>query len=205
MKHRLITYPTFWEGEATVINELFDRGLPLLHLRKPKANIEAYQSLLRQIDSQYHTQIILHDYPALTHFFDLGGLHLSEKKRQDLENKKMLLDYCNQYPNLKIGTSIHQYSSLKNLNSCLDYAFVSPVFDSISKQGYYASFDWNFQKNNSYSFQIIALGGLSLATLATAQKKGFEEVAFLGAVWGDLSNPIQNYKNICKKITGLIL
>ena len=57
--------------------------------------------------------------------------------------------------------SLHSLGELSEDLHGLDYAFLSPVFDSISKQGYTAAFDSEALKEavSKAACPIIALGG----------------------------------------------
>ena len=68
----------------------------------------------------------------------------------------------------------------------LDYGFLSPIFDSISKVGYSAA---GFEERSlkvaleRSQVPVIALGGITVSKVAEASKMGFKGVAVLGAVW----------------------
>lgn len=50
MKWIVITMPDFIENEANYINQLFEAGLDLLHLRKPDSCIADCERLLQEIN-----------------------------------------------------------------------------------------------------------------------------------------------------------
>ncbi len=205
MNHRIISKPTFFEGEQLLVNELFDLGLPCFHLRKPAASLAECSSFLEGIAPAFYPRIVVHQHPELIPEFGLMGWHLKEGERQKLSPLE-LANLINSYHQNKrtIGSSIHQKTSLKTLPPDLDYVLVSPVFPSISKQNYPPTEDWNIQKLN-FPYKLIALGGIGIDTLPQAKAKGFEEVAFLGAVWEDLENVLYNYNLLCKKMTWIDL
>lgn len=84
------------------------------------------------------------------------------------------------------------------------YVFVSPVFNSISKNGYNSSFDlaelkislkqFHDKKNNDAP-QVIALGGMDEDKIGIARKIGFDGIALLGAVWHS-HDPIEKFLKI---------
>ena len=64
-------------------------------------------------------------------------------------------------PPLTISTAFHDLSQLQHDYGALSYAFLSPIFDSISKTGYEAAFD---HKDLAHSVPrsavpLVALGG----------------------------------------------
>ncbi|CAA6816707.1 MAG: Thiamine-phosphate pyrophosphorylase [uncultured Aureispira sp.] len=203
MKHRVYTLPNFFEGEAALINQLFEEGLPCLHLRKEQQSIHPFIDLLVQIESKHYSKIIVHQYPELVGMFQLLGLHLTESARRALSAEELQHLIIEQHNNQRqIGTSIHQKIDLDRLPKTLDYCTVSPVFSSISKQNHAPTVHWQ-ASNLAFPFTLVALGGMSVQTLEACAQRGFQEVAFLGAVWNDLSNVLQNYRLLCKKMNAL--
>lgn len=205
MKHRIISTPDFFQEEAFVINQLFEKGLPCFHLRKPQARIDDCIFLLQQIDTEFYSRIIVHQHFELLDQFDLLGVHLREEVRLQLSLDKLLNLIANYHQKgKKIGSSIHSKMEIPNLPSTLDYTFLSPIFPSISKPAYVPQEDFGVHAIQT-PIALVALGGIDESTLLPALKLGFQEVAFLGAIWGDLTNIVENYSKICKKIKTLDL
>ena len=66
------------------------------------------------------------------------------------------------------------------------YCFLSPIFDSISKEGYKANFDKLELKEflaKDRKTKVIALGGLTEENYLEVLELGFDGGAFLGSVW----------------------
>lgn len=205
MKHRVYTVPNFFKGEADLINQLFEEGLPCLHYRKTQRSMHPFIDLLTKIDRKHYSKIITHQYPELVGMFNLGGLHLTESARRALSAAELQELIQKQHQNqCQIGTSIHQKVDLETLPKEMDYCTLSPVFLSISKQGHAPTVDWQAEALD-FPFSLVALGGIGVATLEASYQRGFREVAFLGAVWNDLSNVLQNYRLLCKKMNALTL
>lgn len=204
MKHRLLTTPHFFEEEAVLLRELFAIGLPCLHIRKPNATKEQVIQLIESLPEKYHHKIVLHQHHPLVKEFDLQGVHLTENGRRGLLIGETLDVFRTIFEDYELGTAIHDPKDLETLPAYFDYAFVSPVFDSISKIGYTANGSWAFNHWNHLPFEIIGLGGMNLKTISEAKARDFRTIALLGAVW---ANPpaiiIENYKKICQKINGL--
>lgn len=200
MKHRVYSKPIFFDKEGELLNQLFEMGLPCLHLRKPQANEAACRTLLRQIKPQFYNRIVLHQQFELLETLGLKGIHLTESTRRDLTKEQLtkLIQDCHQKKRI-IGTAIHRKKDLVDLPAELDYITLSPIFLSISKQNYLPEIDWK-TADLAQAFQWVALGGIGLKTLALAYEKGFREVAFLGAIWKDLSMVGTNYELLCRKI-----
>jgi phosphoribosylformimino-5-aminoimidazole carboxamide ribonucleotide (ProFAR) isomerase len=91
----------------------------------------------------------------------------------------------------------HTLNELEKYQEKYDYAFLSPVFDSISKAGYQSKFNLSFLKEalKNRSEKIIALGGIDEDKLDTVKELGFAGIAMLGAIWQS-ENPVEKFKQI---------
>ena len=136
----VISNPEVIEDEAVIINQLFDEGMPLFHLRKPNYSREELTTLLNQIKSEYYSKISLHQYHEMTNDFGINRLHFTEKNRLGTEEDML--------QNLKtesiLSTSVHSVGDYKNLGNTFEYSFFGPVFNSISKEGYHATLENGF-------------------------------------------------------------
>lgn len=177
MKWIVITPPDFIEGEADFINHLFDMGLDLLHLRKPSASGIDCHPLLDAIDSKWHHQIVVHDHFSLCTEYSLHGIHLNSRHPQAPADFKG----C-------ISRSCHSLKEVQQHKSSCDYVFLSPIFDSISKQGYTSHFTPTVlsqaAQEGIIDDKVFALGGITLAHLSLLKTYHFGGAAFLGDIWG---------------------
>ena len=79
----------------------------------------------------------------------------------------------------------------------IDYAFLSPFFDSISKEGYKSNQQlWHIAKGVNRK-KSVALGGIEAKNIAKIQSLGMKGAAVLGAVWKP-SNPVEAFLK-CKR------
>jgi thiamine-phosphate pyrophosphorylase len=65
--------------------------------------------------------------------------------------------------------------------------FLSPIFDSISKEGYPAAvFDPQqvAQALQRAQMPVYALGGIDVGKVPVVRRMGFQAIGLLGAVWG---------------------
>lgn len=205
MNHRLISNPIFFEHEVDLIHQLFDMGLPCLHVRKPWATKAECCEFLEKIDACHYPKIVLHQYLELAENMGLKGVHFKESVREKMTHSDWLeaID-AYQKKGLTVGTSVHQKSVLLKMPSTLDYVMVSPIFQSISKPDYHPTENWMVE-DEKYPYKLIALGGLEVHNLLQTRVKGFTDVAFLGAVWSDLSNVSENYRLLCTKMNLIAL
>lgn len=172
----VITVPYFFPGEEHLLTGLFEAGLQRLHLRKPESSAEELHRLLEGIPACYYQRIALHDHFEVASEFCLGGIHLNRRN--------------NQVPAGFAGTvsrSCHSIGELEQYRT-LDYLFLSPIFQSISKEGYGSGFSAETLKRASeagiISDKVIALGGIDLTTLPLLRPFPFGGVAVLGSLWG---------------------
>ncbi|GAA6529534.1 hypothetical protein LPYR103PRE_15070 [Segatella asaccharophila] len=70
----------------------------------------------------------------------------------------------------------------------MDYVFLSPVFDSISKSGYCSAFPLSAlkqaQEEGIIDRKVIALGGVTYDKLPLLESLSFGGGAMLGEIWG---------------------
>lgn len=83
----------------------------------------------------------------------LQGYHYTSRDKSKLPSKKD--------EHFSTSTSFHSFDEVAGNTAPLDYAFLSPIFDSISKADYKAAFELESLKRvlPSSSCPIIALGG----------------------------------------------
>jgi len=177
--------------EAVSINQLFASGMCLFHLRKPKATREECRSLLNAIDIKFHGYIMLHQYYDLCKEYQLKGIHLKESFRKELGAKGSEYVTSFQDENYTVSTSFHSLAMVNSNVISFDYCLLSPVFDSVSKQGYTGrTFDVSNIKTT-----IIALGGIQLDTISKTTQLGYNGIAVLGAIWKQ-KDPTYSFKKI---------
>ena len=179
MKIIVITRPDFFDGETELVNNLFRAGMERLHLRKPKSSEEELVSWLQNIDSQYYGRIVLHDHFNLISRFPLGGVHLNSRNP---EYHKTTAEQ-----DITISRSCHSIAEIIQYKSKCNYLFLSPIYDSISKEGYGAAFSRIDLKQAAdkgiIDSKVLALGGVSLEHIPELRSMGFGGAAVLGALW----------------------
>lgn len=175
----VISDTELFAGEANIVNQLFDNGLQLFHLRKYNNSQSEIECFIDQIKPEYRKRLVLHQFHEMVGGFGIRRLHFSERDRK-LIDEVDLKELKNQGGIL--STSLHSMDEFNVLSSCFDYAFLSPVFDSISKSDYKAKpFDLSFKKGTN--IKLIALGGINENNCSRALEMGFDGVALLGSVW----------------------
>jgi len=92
-------------------------------------------------------------------------------------------------------TKFHSLNELENYKERYEYAFLSPIFDSISKEGYKSKFILQELKEKIAGKNLVALGGIDESKIETCRELGFSGVAVLGAIWNS-KNPVEKFKQI---------
>ncbi|MEM6725495.1 MAG: thiamine phosphate synthase, partial [Bacteroidota bacterium] len=158
----------------------FQQGLERLHLRKPLYSEAEHAEYLNQFTPEELERIVIHQYYDQSLRFPVRGIHLKERDRiKCLEKPAWFAGYH------IVSAAFHDPVALMNHRQWLEYAFISPVFDSISKTGYSSPFqEMDWATLNEFSrFPVIALGGVDSDKMEFLQAQQFAGVAVLGAIW----------------------
>ncbi|UII25097.1 thiamine phosphate synthase [Fulvivirga maritima] len=171
----IITHERNCEGEIDTVKEILDQGLHL-HIRKPHYSDSELSNYLEQLPKECRSQMVLHGNVQLAEAFQLGGFHL-----KSTQEHKLASNWSG-----SLSRSFHTWKALKSYQWPLSYAFLSPVFNSISKQNYKAQFDHEQLKKEltkDSNIPVLALGGVTVDLLRTVVEMGFAGAALLGEVW----------------------
>jgi len=183
----VFTVPEFFCDEEKIISKLFENGLETLHLRKPNFSIENLKNFIEKIPKEFHNRIIIHNNFELLEEFDLKGIHLTEKDKNNFENLEQKYNDIQFFFNKIISTVCHSISEISEQKTHYKYIFLSPIFDSISKQNYYSKFSTvellSAKNKNIIDEKIIALGGIDLKNIKTVYGFNFGGVGILGSLW----------------------
>lgn len=186
MKLIIITSPVPVPRELQLISQLFEHDLQTLHLRKPSFSYQKMREFIAGIPAQYHSRLMLHSHHELAQEFDIKGLHFPEKMNTGAATVPK--------GKLIFSTSFHQLQDVQQPYPLFDYAFLSPIFNSISKEGYKAAFAPEDLRNAVRQAKVltVALGGVDLNNLKTVQEIGFAGATVLGAVW-QAEEPVKTF------------
>lgn len=170
----VITWPEAIDGEGEVIARLLDSGAAdRVHLRRPSVSAHEIRRLIESVPSRLYDRLSVHSHFDLAARYSLGGIHIKPD--------------CQEIPDGFTGLTSSSCHSLGEVGKAMqmDYVFLSPVFDSISKPGYMSGFSTTslFMANGLYPGKIVALGGVTPEHLPVLRELGFAGVAMLGCVW----------------------
>lgn len=192
----VISNPFAVADEIKIIHSLFEEGLSLLHIRKPNFSELEMAQFIHQIKLEFKGRIVLHNHHQLGKDLGIDRFHFSEKERK--QNSGFPARFSE--PCRSRSTSTHSIEDFNSLENNFHYAFLSPVFKSISKKNYHPKIDL-FEalksKTNSKT-KVVALGGIDAEIIQKTLENGFDDVALLGSIWNN-ENPLKQFK-LCQKI-----
>lgn len=181
----LFTTPDFSSNESLLLNRMLEEQALRVHLRKPDSSVNEFEQLLQNIDSAYHSRIVIHQHHQLVEVYDLGGIHFTENHRL----QKSLTSNT-------VSTSFHTLQTALKEGDQYRYFFCSPVFPSISKAGYSSSENWNIaNETDAFREKAVALGGIDQTRLTEVRGRGFQHIAVLGTVW-QAPNPVKELEEL---------
>lgn len=206
MKIIVISNATNIENEIQIITKLFEAGLETFHLRKHRMSSKSIRSFIQQIPLQYHNRIVLHSHHKLARKYNLKGIHITKthKKRRFktwLTTRLVQL----RHPHIIITTSYSNIGSMldqqKEYN--YDYAFLSPIFDSLTSK-YQGGFTEHSIKSalSKAKEKIIARGGTSIDTIEKVKELGFDGMALYSSIW-QKKDPVQEFNKVIEKCESL--
>lgn len=176
--------------EALAARVLLESGWDKVHLRHPGTSRTDIRRLIEAIPQEFHNRLVLHGHFDLCNDFNLGGLHLNHR--------------CPAPPTLYRGSLSRSCHSVEELRQCtgLAYATLSPIFDSISKQGYGSRFsDADLAQLSEITTPVIALGGVTAEQVPVLRRYNFKGFAMLGAIpWNE---PADHVRQFAEKIMKL--
>jgi thiamine-phosphate pyrophosphorylase len=170
----LFTPPENQPDETPLLNRMLEAHPSLIvHLRKPSLDRFSYERALGGITPRFHPQVVLHQHHSLADLYDVKGVHFTESYR----------GVHTLHPKV-VSTSFHRLSDAQNTGMVYPYFFCSPVFSSISKEGYEPTENWDISEASAaFREKAVALGGIDVSRLEEVRSRGFHHVAVLGAVW----------------------
>lgn len=189
----VITPELIVPNETDRINQMFQEGLDLLHIRKPWISRNEIIEFLTQIDETFHSQLVLHTHYDLGKEYHISRFHFREIDREQGKYKPFV-------PENIISTSVHDITTYNTLDKEWEYAFISPFFPSISKKGYGtdSTIKEEIQYRNNPDVKLIALGGINHDNIHEVFESGADGAALLGAVW-ESEEPLKVFRK-CRNV-----
>ncbi len=176
MKLILLTSPDFFVEEDKILTTLFEEGLDILHLRKPKSEPVFCERLLTLMPNEYHKRIVVHDHFYLKEEFNLMGIHLSH------HNPTKPADYHDM-----VSRTCYTLEEVSELRPQSQYVILKNVFDSISEPRYVSRFTdeqlHQAARQGIIDKHVMAQGGIALENLDKVRDYGFGGVIIRGDIW----------------------
>lgn len=179
-------------NETLYVNSFFENGLDVFHVRKYEFSDNEMQNYLNGIDKKFRSRIVLHSHFHLAKELDVNRLHFREYDR-------LKKSYVN-YEGHQLSTSVHSIEDFNKLDELWRYAFLSPVFPSISKAGYGEHYTVliELKRKNNRNVKLIALGGIQAENCKHVMDNAADGIALLGSIWQS-QDPLNTFLS-CRKI-----
>ena len=193
----VISNPVPIPKEIAIINELFKQGMDIFHIRKPAYSTQQLQSFIAAINPDYHPKLVLHQYYDLAAIYDIRRIHSTYKNSQAF---KKYADNIQKREEWVFSIATHSITEFNNLEDNFEYAFLSPIYESVSKPGYKpkGSMIESLTQRTNFNTGLIALGGISSSNYIETLDLDFDDIAVLGAIW-NTDNPVNEFKHLLSK------
>ena len=154
-----------------------------------------------------HPTIFPNEHRVIESLFENGLeiFHIHKPNFSEQEIQNYIQQFSEKYHSrIFLHSEFPKFHSLKELEECkekYEYAFLSPIFDSISKKDYKSNFDLQELKRKfplllgEGQGGVIALGGIDEDKIETCRQLGFVGVAVLGAIWQS-KNQLEKFKRL---------
>ena len=188
----VISNPTAIANEIKTIHALFECGLELFHVRKPDFSAEEMKAFVTAIGLEYRNKLVLHSHHNIAEELAVNRIHFSSTNRPDKFSKEGGI--------IIKSTSTHTIEEFNSISNNFDYAFLSPIYPSISKQNYVSKKNLfkEIKKRSNFNTKLVALGGIEAQNIKKTLDAGFDDVALLGTIWNS-KQPIKNFE-LCQQI-----
>ncbi len=210
----VLTLPVVFDGEADLLEGLLEAGLGKLHVRKPRATADELGILLDRLSSRWASRLVLHGSRELALRYGISQVHGAVDYR-DGSGRSGGGPFVGVRPGgaggqagaigradggVAVSTSVHSWAELAVLPEGLAYAFISPLFDSISKPGYGANQDLLRQPEARLPCLPVGLGGIGGDTIGVLIRQGWKGAVVLGWIWEEPREAVRRYEQLKKII-----
>lgn len=175
-----ITLPQYkdWEKEKQIIKNLLQNNeIEYFHIRKPEFTSMQMSLWLEDLPLAIRKRLSLHDCLEVAKEFQIGGVHLNKRNNYAIPSG---------YEG-RISRSCHSIEEVKEWKSKCDYVFLSPIYNSISKEGYEAKFSKEelrkAVKQGVIDENVFALSGVEPSKFSELKEIGFSAAAIMGFLW----------------------
>jgi len=175
----VITSPDAWEGEADCLKELLRAGVEKLHIRKHGG---AGEELLKRLAPDWSSRLVLHGGQEMALKYGVPQIHGHWSDRPTSAG---------------LSASTHSWEEVGRITpGVLEYVFLSPLFDSISKPGYRAGEGLLRRPAGVSPCRLIGLGGIDEHTIGRVVDHGWDGAAVLGYIWKKPERAVERFKTL---------
>ncbi len=177
MKMILISPEKNISNEQQYAMELVESGFAYFHIRKPYFSDKELANYVSQFREDVKQKLVIHRH---LNFANQNGFLFHFRYAELTAEEK----------GGKHSVSVHHVQEYLKVNGNFHYAFISPVFDSISKPGYLSNSTIKEVVPLKGKTDLIALGGIHKGNIQNVHDMGFDGAAICGAVWNS-ENPLK--------------
>lgn len=170
--------------EAQKINELFEAGMEVLHIKKPLHTYSQMASLLNGIDGSFHKRIVVHSHFSLLRKYSLKGIHVDSKDLSGFFYHQYLKCLKSKY-NISLSTTISKINSEIVTDDLVDYSFFGPIYTKYSEEMIMENVNLKEIKASlsSVSKDIYAQGCFTIENVQAVRASNFKGVVFQSMLW----------------------
>ncbi|MBN8855034.1 MAG: hypothetical protein BGO55_25505 [Sphingobacteriales bacterium 50-39] len=195
----VITSPGFWDGEADCLEELLYAGVEKLHIRKQG---DAKETLLKRLAPDWSSRLVLHggkEVMEMAMRYGVPQVHGHWRAPWEMTNT---LTAGSAQP-IGLSASVHSWDEVGQITpGRLEYVFLSPLFDSISKPGYMAGAGLLKRPKGVTPCKLIGLGGIGQHTIGQVIDHGWDGAAVLGYIWEKPELAVERFKTLKAIVEG---
>ena len=194
----VLTLPAPFDGEVELLEGLLEAGLPKLHIRRPGGDVEG---LLTRLAPRWASRLVLHGSVELAVECGIPQVHgkVGFRDGDGMSGGGPVVAFPGR---VAVSTSVHSWEEFARLPEGLAYAFISPLFDSISKPGYGANPALLRQPAGPMPCMPVALGGVGGDSLPELLRWGWKGAAVLGWIWDEPGEAVTRYEQLKKILNG---
>ncbi len=179
----IISHPEFQEREENLINAILEIPEIVFHLRKPGLPEQETRDILRKINPGFLPRVALHFHQeVLSPEFDLVRVHFPVEKRKI--TGKVDLELMAERGLIR-STSVHFDAEIPACAADYDFVFYGPVWNSISKPGYYGKIPDVNHFDMSVRKKLVGIGGVVPEKFELLAELGFLNAGISGWIWSE--------------------
>lgn len=191
----VLTLPGTFAGEGDSLEGLLEAGVARLHLRKPEASMAGLEGLLSRLAPRWADRLVVHGNRELALRYGIPNVHGSVAYARG-GGRSGGGPFVGAPAGLALSTSVHSWEEFGALPAGLAYAFISPLFDSISKKGYAANTALLRQPEEVLPCMPVGLGGIGVETIGELLRQGWSGAAVLGWIWEQPGAAVTRFKEL---------